>query len=84
MDRMSQAFFDDSGESTPSAVGGCVATDAAWALFDGEWRQVLADYNVAWPESNGKVARSHRTDEEEFYRRTTFRGVRVGWCLGDG
>jgi transposase InsO family protein len=27
------------------------------------------------PESNGKVERSHRTDGEEFYRRTTFRTV---------
>src|SRR5262249_5341468 len=27
------------------------------------------------PEANGKVERSHRTDEEEFYRRTTFRSV---------
>lgn len=25
------------------------------------------------PESNGKVERSHRTDQEEFYRRVTFR-----------
>ena len=25
------------------------------------------------PEVNGKVERSHRTDGEEFYRRTTFR-----------
>lgn len=25
------------------------------------------------PESNGKAERSHRTDEEEFYRRVTFR-----------
>lgn len=25
------------------------------------------------PESNGKVERSHRTDEEQFYRRVTFR-----------
>jgi transposase InsO family protein len=34
--------------------------------------QVLAKVS---PESKGKVERSHRTDEEEFYRRTTFRTV---------
>jgi transposase InsO family protein len=35
---------------------------------------------VRSPEENGKVERSHRTDEEEFYR--TKRFVSIGHCIG--
>jgi transposase InsO family protein len=46
-------------------------TDFTWNLRDLgiEHRHILP----GCPEVNGKVERSHRTDGEEFYRRTTFR-----------
>ena len=46
-------------------------TDFTWHLHD-----LGIDHThipPGCPEANGKVERSHRTDEQEFYRRTTFR-----------
>src|SRR5262249_60955166 len=46
-------------------------TDFTWHLHD----LGIAHKHIppGCPESNGKVERSHRTDESEFYRRVTFR-----------
>jgi transposase InsO family protein len=46
-------------------------TDFTWHLRD----LGIAHRHISsgCPESNGKVERSHRTDEDEVYRRTTFR-----------
>ena len=47
------------------------ATDFTWHLHD----LGIAHRRIprGRPEANGKVERSHRTDEDEFYRRITFR-----------
>ena len=46
-------------------------TDFTWHLRDLGviHRQIPRGY----PQANGKVERSHRTDEDEFYRRVIFR-----------
>jgi transposase InsO family protein len=74
------AFIEEVRRRLPIAIqrvqtdnGSEFGTDFTWHLRD----LGIAQRHIApgCPESNGKVERSHRTDEEEFYRRTTFRSV---------
>lgn len=70
-------FVDELRERLPLAIqqirtdnGSEFGTDFTWHLHDlgiGHHRNP-----PACPEANGKVERSHRTDEDEFYRRFTF------------
>lgn len=72
------AFIDEVRRRLPVAIqriktdhGSEFGTDFTWHLHD----LGIAHRHIprGSPESNGKVERSHRTDEEEFYRRVTFR-----------
>jgi transposase InsO family protein len=72
------AFLDEVRERLPVAIqriqtdhGNEFGTDFTWHLRD----LGIAHRRIppGCPEVNGKVERSHRTDEEEFYRRMTFR-----------
>ena len=74
------AFIEEVRRRLPIAIqrvqtdnGSEFGTDFTWHLRD----LGIAHRHIppGCPESNGKVERSHRTDEEEFYRRTTFRSV---------
>ena len=71
-------FIDEVRRRLPAAIqrvqtdhGNEFGTDFTWHLRD----LGIAHRQIppGCPEANGKVERSHRTDEEEFYRRTTFR-----------
>ena len=71
------AFLDEVRQRLPMAIqrvqtdhGNEFGTDFTWHLRD----LGIAHRRIppGCPEVNGKVERSHRTDEEEFYRRTTF------------
>jgi transposase InsO family protein len=72
------AFIDEVRQRLPMAVqrvqtdhGSEFGTDFTWHLRDlGSAHKHIPP---GCPEVNGKVERSHRTDGEEFYRRTTFR-----------
>ena len=72
------AFVDEVRQRLPMAIqrvqtdnGNELGTDFIWHLRD----LGIAHRHIppGCPEVNGKVERSHRTDGEEFYRRTTFR-----------
>jgi len=72
------AFLNEVRERLPMAIqrvqtdhGNEFGTDFTWHLRD----LGIAHRRIppGCPEVNGKVERSHRTDEEEFYRRMTFR-----------
>jgi transposase len=72
------AFIDEVRQRLPMAIqrvqtdhGNEFGTDFTWHLRD----LGIAHRHIppGCPEVNGKVERSHRTDGEEFYRRTTFR-----------
>jgi transposase InsO family protein len=72
------AFMDEVRQRLPMAIqrvqtdnGNEFGTDFTWHLRD----LGIAHRHIppGCPEVNGKVERSHRTDGEEFYRRTTFR-----------
>jgi len=72
------AFLDEVRQRLPMAIqrvqtdhGNEFGTDFTWHLRD----LGIAHRRIppGCPEVNGKVERSHRTDEEEFYRRMTFR-----------
>jgi transposase InsO family protein len=72
------AFIDEVRTRLPMAIkqiqtdhGSEFATDFTWHLHD----LGIAHRRIPRrrPEANGKVERSHRTDEDEFYRRITFR-----------
>ncbi len=72
------AFIEEVRQRLPVATqriktdhGSEFGTDFTWHLHD----LGIAHCHIppGRPESNGKVERSHRTDEEEFYRRFTFR-----------
>jgi transposase InsO family protein len=74
------AFIDEVRRWLPVAIqrvqtdhGNEFGTDFTWHLRD----LGIAHRHIPprCPESNGKAERSHRTDGEEFYRRTTFRTV---------
>jgi transposase InsO family protein len=74
------AFIEEVRRRLPVAIqqvqtdhGNEFGTDFTWHLRD----LGIAHRHIppGCPESNGKVERSHRTDEEEFFRRTTFRSV---------
>jgi hypothetical protein len=41
-------YFDDSGSSTPQAVGGALATRDVWSAFDERWKALLSDLGVTW------------------------------------
>jgi Protein of unknown function (DUF3800) len=46
---MLQAFFDDSGTHASSkavAIGGCIARPEQWRLFEDEWAQMLARFEI--------------------------------------
>lgn len=71
-------FINEVGQAFPAAIrriqtdnGSEWGTDFTWHLRD----LGIAHTHIppGCPESNGKVERRHRTDEEEFYRRVTFR-----------
>jgi transposase InsO family protein len=72
------AFVDEVRQRLPIAIqrvqtdhGNEFGTDFTWHLRDlGITHRRIPP---GCPEVNGKVERSHRTDEEEFYRRMTFR-----------
>jgi len=72
------AFIEELRRRFPAAIqrirtdnGSEFGTDFNWHLHDlGIAHRPIPRRR---PESNGKVERSHRTDEEEFYRRVTFR-----------
>src|SRR5262250_2396967 len=72
------AFVDEVRARLPMAIqrirtyhGSEFATDFTWHLHDlGITHRRIPRGR---PEANGKVERSHRTDEDEFYRRITFR-----------
>ncbi len=71
-------FIDELRCRLPMAIqrvqtdhGNEFGTNCAWHLRD--VRIALRHIPPGCPEANGKVERSHRTDGEEFYRRTTFR-----------
>ena len=72
------AFIDEVRQRLAVAIqriktdhGSEFGTDFTWHLHDlGISHRPISRGS---PESNGKVERSHRTDEEEFYRRVTFR-----------
>jgi transposase InsO family protein len=74
------AFIDEVRQRLPLAIqriqtdhGNEFGTDFTWHLRDlGIGHRHIPP---GCPEANGKVERSHRTDEEEFYRRTSFRTV---------
>ena len=72
------AFLDEVRQRLPMAIqrvqtdhGNEFGTDFTWHLRD----LGIAHRRIppGCPEVNGKVERSHRTDGEEFYRRTVFR-----------
>jgi len=72
------AFLDEVRQRLPMAIqrvqtdhGNEFGTDFTWHLRD----LGIAHRGIppGCPEVNGKVERSHRTDGEEFYRRTIFR-----------
>lgn len=72
------AFMDEVRQRLPMAIqrvqtdnGNEFGSDFTWCLRD----LGIAHRHIppGCPEVNGKVERSHRTDGEEFYRRTTFR-----------
>lgn len=72
------AFVEEVRRRLPVAIqriktdhGSEFGTDFTWHLHD--LGIVHRHIPPRSPESNGKVERSHRTDEDEFYRRTTFR-----------
>lgn len=72
------AFIDEVRRRLPVALqriktdhGSEFGTDFTWHLHD--LGIVHRRIPRGCPESNGKVERSHRTDEEEFYRRVRFR-----------
>ena len=74
------AFIDEVRQRLPVAIqrvqtdhGNEFGTDFTWHLRD----LGIAHRHIppGCPESNGKVERSHRTDEDKFYRRTTFRSA---------
>ncbi len=79
--RSAIAFIEEVRQRLPVAIqriqtdhGSEFGTDFTWHLRDlgiGH-RQIPR----GCPESNGKVERSHRTDEDEFYRRVFFRTPR--------
>ena len=71
-------FIEEVGRRLPMAIqriqtdhGSEFGTDFTWHLRDLGviHRQIPRGY----PQANGKVERSHRTDEDEFYRRVIFR-----------
>jgi len=72
------AFIEEVRQALPVALqriqtdhGSEFGTDFTWHLHD----LGIAHRRIppGCPEANGKVERSHRTDEDEFYRRVTFR-----------
>lgn len=72
------AFIDEVRRRLPVAIQRIQTDHGSEFGTDFTWR--LHDLGIAHrpiprrcPESNGKVERSHRTDEEEFYRRVIFR-----------
>jgi transposase InsO family protein len=74
------AFIDEVRRRLPMAIqriqtdhGNEFGTDFTWHLRD----LGIAHRHIppGCAESNGKVERSHRTDEDELYRRATFRSV---------
>lgn len=72
------AFVDEVRRRLPVAIqriqtdhGSEFGTDFTWHLHDLGIRHRQIPRRS--PESNGKVERSHRTDEDEFYRRGIFR-----------
>ncbi len=76
--RSATDFVDELRRRFPAAIqriqtdhGSEFGTDFTWHLRD----LGLAHRHIprGCPESNGKVERSHRTDEDEFYRRTILR-----------
>jgi transposase InsO family protein len=76
--RSATDFVDELRRRFPAAIqriqtdhGSEFGTDFTWHLRD----LGVAHRHIprGCPESNGKVERSHRTDEDEFYRRTVFR-----------
>lgn len=71
-------FINEVRQAFPAAIrriqtdnGSEWGTDFTWHLHD----LGIAHKHIppGCPESNGKVERSHRTDEDEFYRRATFK-----------
>jgi transposase InsO family protein len=71
-------FINEVRQAFPAAIrriqtdnGSEWGTDFTWHLHD----LGIAHKHIppGCPESNGKVERSHRTDEDEFYRRVTFK-----------
>ena len=47
------AYFDESGDPadphvTAFAMGGCIASDEDWRIFDSEWNDALAEAGVSW------------------------------------
>jgi transposase InsO family protein len=73
-----RSFIDEVRRRLPIAIQR-VQTDHG-SEFGSEFTWHLHDLGIGHrrippgtPEANGKVERSHRTDEDEFYRRMTFR-----------
>lgn len=71
-------FIEELRHGLPMAIQR-IKTDHGWE-FGTDFTWHLHDLGISHryiprgsPESNGKVERSHRTDEEEFYRRIRFR-----------
>jgi len=76
--RSATDFVDELRRRFPAAIQRIQTDHGSEFGIDFTWH--LRDLGVAHrhiprgcPESNGKVERSHRTDEDEFYRRTVFR-----------
>lgn len=76
--RSATAFVEEVRRRLPVAIqriqtdhGSEFGTDFTWHLRD----LGIAHHHIppGCPEANGKVERSHRTDEDEFYRRVIFR-----------